>query len=46
VDQAETRYGAYNMAVYELCAQYDAIYDLLEKDMQQIKAELAESFQV
>jgi len=45
-DQAETLYGAYNMAVYELCAQYDAIYDLLEKDMQQIKAELAGSFRV
>jgi hypothetical protein len=45
-DQAETLYGEYNMAVYELCAQYDAIYDLLEKDMRQIKAELAGSFRV
>lgn len=45
-DEQQQLLGDYNIAVFELCAQYDAIYALLEKDMQQIKRELTGSFGV
>ncbi|WP_183558477.1 hypothetical protein [Mucilaginibacter sp. SP1R1] len=43
--EKEMLYGLYNQSIFDLCAQYEAIYELLGKDMNKIKQELRYSFQ-
>jgi hypothetical protein len=38
--------GVYFTLVFDLCAEYEAIYNLLEKDMHNVKNELAHIFQI
>ena len=40
----EALYGQYNITIFDLCMQYDDIYNMLEKDMNKVKAELLDSF--
>lgn len=42
--QKEGLYGRFNLIIFDLCMQYEAIYELLEKDMNRVKAELLEQF--
>lgn len=45
----EERYeliGRYHLKVYDLCEQYDSIYNMLEKDMNIVKNEILRTFQV
>jgi hypothetical protein len=39
-------YGEYYMGIYDLCSQYETIYDMLENDMTKVKTELLNSFSV
>jgi hypothetical protein len=36
--------GAYHIGIFDLCSQYDAIYAMLEGDMQNVKTALLKSF--
>jgi len=38
-------YGLYYTAVFDLCAQYEAIYVMLKEDTDRVKAELIRSFE-
>jgi hypothetical protein len=38
--------GKYHVGIFDLCSQYDAIYNMLEKDMNAVKTELLRTFQV
>jgi hypothetical protein len=41
----EELYGRYNQSIFDLCAQYETIYELLGKDMDRVKQELQNNFQ-
>lgn len=43
-DEKEQYLGQYSIAIFDLCSQYDAVYDLLVKDMETVKTELMNSF--
>jgi hypothetical protein len=36
--------GQFSVAIFDLCSQYDAVYNILAKDMDKVKAELLTSF--
>lgn len=38
--------GKYHQAIFDLCAQYDDIYKMLEHDMQCVKSALTKSFEI
>ncbi|MDN3548824.1 hypothetical protein [Mucilaginibacter aquaedulcis] len=44
-ENEEELYGRYNQSIFDLCAQYEAIYELLSRDMSGVKQELQRSFQ-
>ncbi len=43
-EEKEELLGRYHIGIFDLCAQYDAIYQLLESDMQNVKTALLTSF--
>jgi hypothetical protein len=45
-DEKERLLGKYHVGIFDLCSQYDAIYNMLEKDMNAVKTELLRTFQV
>ncbi|SDH20868.1 hypothetical protein [Mucilaginibacter gossypii] len=38
--------GQYSVGIFDLCNQYDKIYDILASDMHKVKTALHQSFQV
>lgn len=36
--------GQFSICIFDLCSQYDAVYNILAKDMNKVKAELTNSF--
>ncbi len=44
--EKERYIGQYSVAIFDLCSQYDAVYDILAGDMSKVKAELLRNFQV
>jgi hypothetical protein len=45
-EDRELYYGQYSVAIFDLCSQYDAVYDILAGDMSKVKAELLSNFQI
>jgi len=45
-DDKNELYGQYHLTVFDLCSQYDYIYNMLEEDMNKVKKELLNSFSV
>lgn len=48
-DDEETReryIGQYSIGVFDLCSQYDAVYNILAGDMEKVKVELLKSFEL
>lgn len=45
-DERELYFGQYSVAIFDLCSQYDAVYDILANDMSKVKAELLSNFQL
>jgi hypothetical protein len=43
-EDRELYLGQYSVAIFDLCSQYDAVYDILTGDMSQVKAELLRGF--
>lgn len=43
-EDKEMYLGQYSVAIFDLCSQYDAVYDILASDMSKVKAELLRSF--
>lgn len=42
----ETYIGQFSMAIFDLCDQYEAVYSILAKDMNKVKAELLKGYHV
>jgi hypothetical protein len=42
----DTLYGQYNLSIFDLCSQYQAIYDLLADDLHKVKTELLYSYDI
>jgi hypothetical protein len=45
-EDKEKLLGQYHVGIFDLCAQYDHIYAMLERDMHAVKKELLRTFQV
>jgi hypothetical protein len=45
-EDRELYFGQYSVGIFDLCSQYDAVYDILATDMSKVKAELISNFQV
>jgi hypothetical protein len=45
-EDRERLFGQYSVGIFDLCSQYDAVYDILASDMSKVKAELLSNFQV
>jgi len=45
-DDKDKLLGRYHLGIFDLCTQYESIYNLLEKDMDSVKKELLRTFQV
>ncbi|WPU95551.1 hypothetical protein SNE25_08450 [Mucilaginibacter sabulilitoris] len=43
-EEKEGLYGLYNQSIFDLCGQYEAIYEILGNDMNLVKRELQDSF--
>jgi len=44
-DESRERYtGQYSIGIFDLCSQYDAVYNILAGDMAKVKSELLRSF--
>lgn len=44
-EDRERLIGQYSVAIFDLCSQYDAVYDILASDMSKVKDELLKGFQ-
>lgn len=44
-EERERLVGQYSMGIFDLCSQYDTVYDILAKDMNKVKLKLLNSFQ-
>ena len=44
-EERERLIGQYSMGIFDLCSQYDTVYDILAKDMNSVKLKLLNSFQ-
>lgn len=42
----ERYFGHYSIGIFDLCSQYDAVYEILAGDMGKVKAELLRSFEL
>jgi hypothetical protein len=42
----ESYIGQFSMGIFDLCNQYEAVYNILAKDMDKVKAELLNSFTI
>ncbi|WP_121811983.1 hypothetical protein [Mucilaginibacter kameinonensis] len=45
-EDRERLIGQYSVAIFDLCSQYDAVYDILASDMNKVKDELLKGFQL
>ncbi|MFB0497362.1 hypothetical protein ABID99_003599 [Mucilaginibacter sp. OAE612] len=45
-EDSERYLGQYSVGIFDLCNQYDEIYDILASDMDKVKTALHQSFQV
>ncbi|MGN8070916.1 hypothetical protein [Mucilaginibacter sp. SG564] len=43
-EEQELLLGQYNLAIFDLCGQYELLYQMLEQDMQKVKTALLHSF--
>lgn len=43
-EEKETLYGLYNQSIFDLCSQYEAIYEMLGRDMSLVRQELQDDF--
>jgi len=46
-DETRERYiGQYSVGIFDLCSQYDTVYNILAGDMEKVKVELMKSFEL
>ncbi|MEO3404957.1 hypothetical protein AAFN85_13710 [Mucilaginibacter sp. CAU 1740] len=45
-EDKERLFGHYSVAIFDLCSQYDAVYDILAMDMNKIRLELLSTYNV
>jgi hypothetical protein len=45
-EDRERYIGQYSIGIFDLCSQYDAVYEILAIDMEKVKAELLRSFEL
>ncbi|WPU98897.1 hypothetical protein SNE26_23065 [Mucilaginibacter sp. cycad4] len=45
-EDRERYFGQYSLGIFDLCSQYDAVYEILAGDMGKVKAELLKSFEL
>jgi len=45
-EDRERLIGQYSVAIFDLCSQYDAVYDILASDMNKVKDELLKGFRL
>lgn len=43
-EEKDKLYGRYNLSIFDLCTQYQQVYDMLAADMDKVRTELLNSF--
>jgi hypothetical protein len=45
-EEKDVLLGNYHLKIFDLCSQYEELYEMLEKDMRTVRSELLRTFQV
>lgn len=45
-ESRERYFGQYSVGIFDLCSQYDTVYEILARDMAKVKSELLRSFEL